>query len=175
MEVRKITEAERRTLLGLYRYAFGGWLDEVPEDSGGWTPPDDTFGLFDESKLVSALTVVRFQQSIRSVLKGMGGIAGELSAILDAVVAPGALPLNHVPGLPLHLHLKVPHLPRHLAHLTVRQQLNVRVMTHQAHLRRQNTTRTVERGKRFVEFGHFAADAGGFFDEVDFVAGISDI
>jgi predicted acetyltransferase len=79
MEIRKITEAERRTVAGLYRYAFGGWTDEVPEDSAGWTPPDVTFGLFDEGKLISALTVVRFQQSVRSVLKGMGGIAGVAS------------------------------------------------------------------------------------------------
>jgi predicted acetyltransferase len=79
MEIRKITETEHRTLFGLYRYAFGGWVDEVPEDSGGWTPPDATFGLFDEGKLVSAMTVVRFEQSTRGVLKGMGGIAGVAS------------------------------------------------------------------------------------------------
>jgi predicted acetyltransferase len=79
MEIRKITEAERRTVSGLYRYAFGGWTDEVPEDSGGWTPPDETLGVFDEGKLVSAMTVVRFQQSVRGVLKGMGGIAGVAS------------------------------------------------------------------------------------------------
>lgn len=79
MEIRKITEAERRAVSGLHRYAFGGWADEVPEDLGSWTPPDDTFGVFDEGKLISALTVVRFQQSVRGVLKGMGGIAGVAS------------------------------------------------------------------------------------------------
>jgi predicted acetyltransferase len=75
MEIRKITETERPTAARLHRYAFGGWTDEIPEVSAGSTEPDETFGLFDQGKLVSTIAVIHFQQSIRGALKGMGGIA----------------------------------------------------------------------------------------------------
>lgn len=79
MEIRKITEAERPTVARLHRYAFGGWVDEVSEESAGWTEPDETFGLFDQGKLVSTMAVIHFLQSLRGVLKGMGGIAAVAS------------------------------------------------------------------------------------------------
>ena len=79
MEIRKITEAERPTVARLLRYAFGGWTDEIAEESVSGIEPNETFGLFDQGKLVSTIAVIHFQQSLRGALKGMGGIGAVAS------------------------------------------------------------------------------------------------
>ena len=79
MEIRKITDGELEEAAWLHRYAFGAWSDEKKEDWVAWLRPEDTIGLFDDGKLVSTVVVTPFQQSVRGVLKGMGGIGAVAS------------------------------------------------------------------------------------------------
>jgi len=79
LEIRKITDGELEETAWLHRYAFGGWSDEKKEDWIAWLKAEDTVGLFDGGKLVSTVVITPFQQSVRGVLKGMGGIAAVAS------------------------------------------------------------------------------------------------
>jgi predicted acetyltransferase len=76
MEIRKITKQELVTLAQLHQYAYGYWSDQEarPEDLE-FMDPDETLGLFENGELQSSLSVLNLQQSIRGVLKGMGGIS----------------------------------------------------------------------------------------------------
>ncbi|MFX1564168.1 MAG: enhanced intracellular survival protein Eis [Promethearchaeota archaeon] len=79
MEIRNVTEKEFHSAAWLHRYAFAGWSDEEKEDWVTWLKSEQTFGLFDHGKLVSSVVVHDFQQSVRGILKKMGGIAAVAS------------------------------------------------------------------------------------------------
>lgn len=76
MEIRKITKQELATTEQLRQYAYGYWSDQElrPEDLE-FMLPDETLGLFEKGQLQSSLSLLNLQQSIRGVLKGMGGIS----------------------------------------------------------------------------------------------------
>jgi predicted acetyltransferase len=76
VQIRKITKQELATLEQLHQYAYGYWSDQElkPEDLE-FMVPDETLGLFEKGQLQSSLSLLNLQQSIRGVLKGMGGIS----------------------------------------------------------------------------------------------------
>ncbi len=77
VEIRKITKQERRAVGNLRKYAFSSWTDEEMKDEDIATIiPDDNLGLFDGGKLVSTLELLSLKQSIRGIIKNMGGIGG---------------------------------------------------------------------------------------------------
>lgn len=76
MEIRKITEKERPAVLRLHQYAYGFWSDqETPEAELDWMFTNEILGLFDQGQLKSTLILLRLEQAIRGVLKGLGGIS----------------------------------------------------------------------------------------------------
>ncbi|MFX1509970.1 MAG: enhanced intracellular survival protein Eis [Promethearchaeota archaeon] len=77
MEIRKITNKERSTLMDLYRYAYTEWTDQpVKDEELDEIIVEETLGIFDNGQLVSSLRIHDFQQSIRGILKNCGGVAG---------------------------------------------------------------------------------------------------
>lgn len=76
MQIRRITKQELAPLEQLHQYAYGYWSDQElkPEDLE-FMVPDETLGLFEKDQLQSSLSLLNLQQSIRGVLKGMGGIS----------------------------------------------------------------------------------------------------
>lgn len=77
VEIRRITEQERREIGNLRKYSFTSWSDEETKDEVLTTIiPEETLGLFEDGKLVSTLELLSLQQSIRGIIKSMGGIAG---------------------------------------------------------------------------------------------------
>ncbi len=77
MEIRNLTDKERSEARWLHRYAFGEWSDQdLKEEEMAYLQPKQTIGLFDSNgRLVSTVAVIDFQQSVRGVIKRMGGIA----------------------------------------------------------------------------------------------------
>lgn len=79
-EIRTITQAERAEFCALRRYAFQTWTADPPaEREIDWIVPEDTLGLFLRDRMVAGAIVHRFQQSVRGVIKPMGGIAAVAS------------------------------------------------------------------------------------------------
>jgi predicted acetyltransferase len=77
MEIRKIAPDERAELLRGFDYAFFEWTGRVlVEDEINGVNSNDVLAVFTNGKLASALVSYKFQQSIRGVIKGMGGIGG---------------------------------------------------------------------------------------------------
>ncbi len=76
MEIRKIKLAEREEILLGDRYAYGNWIEDKTDINLETTIPEQTIGIFIKNKVVSSLRIHRFQQSIRGVVKEMGGIGG---------------------------------------------------------------------------------------------------
>jgi predicted acetyltransferase len=77
MEIRKIKPEECSELLRGFDYAFAEWTGRAiaPEETS-IVNPNDVLAIFVNGKLASALLNYKFQQSIRCVVKGMGGIGG---------------------------------------------------------------------------------------------------
>jgi predicted acetyltransferase len=76
VEIRKITKQELATVEQLHQYAYGYWSDqERRPDDLEFMLPDETLGLFEKGQLQSTLSLLNLQQSVRGVLKGMGGIS----------------------------------------------------------------------------------------------------
>ena len=76
IEIRKITRDERQAFARVTQYAFAQWTDEPPgEDRYGDLNLDESFAGFVNGELVATLKSVTFQQSVRGVLKPMGGLA----------------------------------------------------------------------------------------------------
>lgn len=76
MEIRKITKEEFRSAEKLHQYAYGYWSDqEIKDEDLEFLASHNPFGLFEDGKLKSILTLLKVQQSIRGVMKGMGGIS----------------------------------------------------------------------------------------------------
>ncbi len=79
-EIRTITDAERADFCALRRYSFQNWSADPPaEREMDWVVPEDTLGFFLDGRLVASTIVHRFQQSVRGVIKPMGGIAAVAS------------------------------------------------------------------------------------------------
>ncbi len=77
LEIRKITNKERSTLMDLYRYAYTEWSDQpIKSEELDEIISEETLGFFENGRLISSLRVHDFQQSIRGVLKDCGGVAG---------------------------------------------------------------------------------------------------
>ncbi len=76
MEIRKLTKKDMTQVIKLHQYAYGFWTDqEVRDEDHEYIIPENVIGLYENDKLLSVLTIMRTQQSIRGVLKGMGGIS----------------------------------------------------------------------------------------------------
>jgi predicted acetyltransferase len=77
LEIRNITKNERRALMDLYRYAYNIRADTpIRDEELEEIIAEETLGVFESGQLVSSLCIHDFQQSLRSVLKDCGGIAG---------------------------------------------------------------------------------------------------
>jgi predicted acetyltransferase len=77
MEIRKLAPEERSELLRGFDYAFFEWTGRaISEDDVEGINSHDVLGVFVDDRLASALICYKFQQSIRGVVKGMGGIGG---------------------------------------------------------------------------------------------------
>jgi predicted acetyltransferase len=77
MKIRKIQASERQEILEGDRYAYTNWTEEKILNSDLDTIiPDQTLAVFIQGKIVAALTIHRFQQSLRGIVKEMGGIGG---------------------------------------------------------------------------------------------------
>ncbi len=76
MEIRKITKEDLTQVVKLHQYAYGFWTDqEVRDEDYNYMIPENIIGLFENDTLLSVLTIMPTKQSIRGVLKGMGGIS----------------------------------------------------------------------------------------------------
>lgn len=76
MEIRKITKDDMVKVVKLHQYAYGFWTDqEVRDEDHDFMIPENLIGLFEKDELVTVLTIMKVHQSIRGVLKGMGGIS----------------------------------------------------------------------------------------------------
>ena len=98
-ELRKIRDDERDATLQLWRYAFENWSAEpLPPDRLSWADPDDVFAVVEDGRPVAALKCLHALQSVRGVVKDMGGIScvatapdhrnrGHASALMKAAFA----------------------------------------------------------------------------------------
>ncbi len=76
MEIRKITKEDMTQVVKLHQYAYGFWTDQdVRDEDYNFMIPENIIGLFENDTLLSVLTIMKTQQSVRGVLKGMGGIS----------------------------------------------------------------------------------------------------
>jgi len=76
MEIRKILKSERDQFVNLEFSSFGEKIPaELDEKYLGLADPACTFGAFVDGKIVAGLRILPLQQSLRGVLKNMGGIA----------------------------------------------------------------------------------------------------
>jgi len=76
MEIRKLTKDEMPKVVKLHQYAYGFWTDqEVRDEEHDFMIPENIIGVFDKKALLSVLTIMKTKQSIRGVLKWMGGIS----------------------------------------------------------------------------------------------------
>jgi predicted acetyltransferase len=79
-EIRNIREAERGEYSTMRRYAFRDWTAEPPsEQELAGVAPEDSLGLFLDGKLAAGVMAHRFLQSVRGVIKRMGGVAAVAS------------------------------------------------------------------------------------------------
>ncbi|MEE3716738.1 GNAT family N-acetyltransferase [Tumidithrix elongata RA019] len=77
MEIRKIDLAERDEILRGDRYAYSQWFhQEFKVSQLGTINPDDVFVAAIAGKIAAALQNFRFRQSVRGIVKPMGGIGG---------------------------------------------------------------------------------------------------
>ncbi len=74
---RPITTSERAAFYNAQRYAFNFWSDETPDEADlDRIDLGETLALFEDETLAATLTNIGFQQSVRGVLKPLGGVAG---------------------------------------------------------------------------------------------------
>lgn len=77
MKIRKIDKNERLEILKGDLYAYSRWTNQdLPRSHLTAINPDDVLAVELDGKLVAALQCFRFQQSVRGLLKSMGGIGG---------------------------------------------------------------------------------------------------
>ena len=76
-EIRTITEAEKEEYLRVGQYGFGRYTDDpVDQFMIASTPLRGPLAAFVDGKMVSRLNLHAFEQSVRGVVKKMGGISG---------------------------------------------------------------------------------------------------
>lgn len=76
VETRRFAAHELAAYVRAHKHA-GAWTDEaVPDDAGSWIDPASAWGVFVDGEPVSVLRNIPFRQSVRGVVKPMGGIAG---------------------------------------------------------------------------------------------------
>ncbi|MFX1319081.1 MAG: enhanced intracellular survival protein Eis [Promethearchaeota archaeon] len=76
MEIRKLTKEDMINVIKLHQYSYGFWTDQdVRDEDHNFMIPENSIGLFENDTLVSVATIMRTQQSIRGILKGMGGLS----------------------------------------------------------------------------------------------------
>jgi predicted acetyltransferase len=75
MEIRKINKDEIEQFYKLFEYAFRSWKEKEPQEDDliGFNP-ERIIGCFDGDKLISGLINHEFRQSLRGIVKKMGGI-----------------------------------------------------------------------------------------------------
>ncbi|NMF59559.1 GNAT family N-acetyltransferase [Pseudanabaena yagii] len=77
MKIRKIDKNERIEILKGDLYAYSRWTNQdLPRSHLTAINPDDVLAAEIDGKIVAALQCFRFQQSVRGVIKSMGGIGG---------------------------------------------------------------------------------------------------
>ncbi len=77
MKIRKIDKNERIEILKGDLYAYSRWTNQdLPRSQLTAINPDDVLAAEIDGKIVAALQCFRFQQSVRDVIKSMGGIGG---------------------------------------------------------------------------------------------------
>ncbi len=77
MKIRKIDKNERIEILKGDLYAYSRWTNQdLPRSHLTAINPDDVLAAEVDGKIVAALQCFRFQQSVRGVIKSMGGIGG---------------------------------------------------------------------------------------------------
>lgn len=75
MQIRPLTTDDMPQVIKLHQYAYGYWTDQaVQEEEYHHLIPEDSWGVFDNGKLQSVLTIMKARQAIRGVLKPMGGL-----------------------------------------------------------------------------------------------------
>ncbi|MDO8056783.1 MAG: GNAT family N-acetyltransferase, partial [Candidatus Hermodarchaeota archaeon] len=76
MEIRPLTRKDLPQVIKIHQYAYGFWSDqEVEESEYNHIIPENSLGAFVDGQLESALTILKVQQSVRGVLKSLGGIS----------------------------------------------------------------------------------------------------
>ena len=76
MEIRPLTRKDMPQVIKIHQYAYGFWSDqEAQESEYNHIIPENTLGAFVDGQLRSVLTIMKVQQSIRGVLKPLGGIS----------------------------------------------------------------------------------------------------
>ncbi|MCD4655264.1 GNAT family N-acetyltransferase [bacterium] len=76
MEIRKISKAEREQFIDLEFMSFGEKLPKkIDEELLQFADPAYTFGAFDNGEIMAGLRNLPLLQSVRGVLKKMGGVA----------------------------------------------------------------------------------------------------
>ncbi len=77
LEIQTLKQEDRETSFRLSQYSFGYWSDgPVSEETLDAFDVNNTLGGYENGQLVSKVSVWPFQQSVRGVMKPMGGLAG---------------------------------------------------------------------------------------------------
>ncbi|MFN9606733.1 MAG: GNAT family N-acetyltransferase, partial [Pseudanabaena sp.] len=80
MKIRKIDKNERIEILKGDLYAYSRWTNQdLPRSHLNAINPDDVLAAEIDGKIVASLQCFHFQQSVRGVIKSMGGIGGVLT------------------------------------------------------------------------------------------------
>ena len=75
MEIRKITQDERKKYHKISQYAFGNWQDkEVEDDKIKWMNSDECFVIIENGEMVSGLINHNLKQNVRGTVKKLSGI-----------------------------------------------------------------------------------------------------
>ena len=98
-----------------------------------------------------------------------------LRAFFRAKAAAGADVLFDIARFFPDGNLKITDEPLDGLHLGIGIDVNFLILRAVHHFRRQNTGRAVERGKGFVDLGHFAADGRLFFDNIDLISRVRNV
>ena len=76
MEIRPLTRKDMPQVIKIHQYAYGFWSDqEAQESEYNHIIPENTLGAFIDGQLRSVLTIMKVQQSIRGILKPLGGLS----------------------------------------------------------------------------------------------------
>lgn len=75
MELRKITQEERKKYHQISQYAFSNWQDkEIDVDKIKWMNSDECFVIIENGEMVSGLINHNLKQSVRGTIKRLSGI-----------------------------------------------------------------------------------------------------